>query len=47
VKYAAKFYGRTERGIIKRCMNGTFAEAKIPIYKDKSRRWWILIPKEN
>jgi hypothetical protein len=47
VQYAAKFYGITERGVRQWCTRGRFASLSIPIYQDRSRRWWIAIPKEE
>jgi hypothetical protein len=47
VCYAAQFYKRTPRQIKNWCTNGTFAEANIPVYQDKSKRWWVCIPQEN
>ena len=43
VAYAAKFYGKTERRIRQMCSRGEFADFKIPVYQDRSKRWWIAL----
>jgi hypothetical protein len=47
VSFAAKFYGRTERRIRQWIVQGRFASLNIPVYQDKSGRWWIAINEEN
>lgn len=42
--YASKFFGRSYKTIKLWCRDGTFSEAGVPIYRDKSGRVWVFIP---
>jgi hypothetical protein len=42
-RYAASYYNRVERVIRRWCVDGTFADREIPVYRDASGRWWIRI----
>jgi len=45
--YAAKFYGKTRRAIVKWCIQGRFAAVNIPVFQDVSGRWWVLLSDES
>jgi hypothetical protein len=47
INYAATFYGKSIQQITRWCKDGTLADAKVPVYQDKSKRWWIYIPEED
>ena len=47
VAYAAKFYGIHEKSLINWIKRGRFFSVGIPVYQDKSKRWWIAIPEDD
>jgi hypothetical protein len=47
VAYAARFYGIKEDSVLKWIKRGRFFSVGIPVYQDKSHRWWIAIPEEK
>jgi hypothetical protein len=47
VPYAAKFYGIKKDTVLHWIWRGRFASVDIPVYQDKSNRWWIAIPQDK
>lgn len=47
VSFAAQFYGKTERRIRQWCATGFFAKRGVPVYQDKSNRWWIALDENS
>ena len=45
--FAARFYGRTQRRIRQWCTQGRFAALNVPVYQDKSGRWWVYIQEDT
>jgi hypothetical protein len=41
---ACAYFQRGREQIRKWCLDGTFAAAKIPVYQDRKRQWWIRLP---
>lgn len=47
VSWVARLLARAERHIRRWCVDGTFACASIPVYRDASGYWWIAWPEEG
>ena len=47
IRAAARYFGKSEQYIRRCCADGTFACAKIPVYRDIHGRWWVLLEIET
>lgn len=47
VPFVAKLYKRTPRRIRQLCERGFFAKKGIPVYQDKSNRWWVALTEKQ